>query len=91
MNLEENKNHKKKPNKNLGDIIKERKLTKKEFLLVLSQFKDIEYKELVFKKDRETFICVLYVMKGILKKICQQRNLLMKKNLLLKFFQVLST
>ena len=42
MNSEENKNHKKKPNKNLGDIIKERKLTKKEFLLVISQFKDIE-------------------------------------------------
>ena len=65
MNLEENKNHKKKPNKNLGDIIKERKLTKKEFLLVLSQFKDIEYKELVFKKDRETFyMCAL----------CNERN-----------------
>ena len=29
MNSEENKNHKKKPNKNLGDIIKERKFTKK--------------------------------------------------------------
>ena len=65
MNLEENKNHKKKPNKNLGDIIKERKLTKKEFLLVISQFKDIEYKELVFKKDRETFyMCAL----------CNERN-----------------
>ena len=65
MNSEENKNHKKKPNKNLGDIIKERKLTKKEFLLVISQFKDIEYKELVFKKDRETFyMCAL----------CNERN-----------------
>ena len=65
MNLEENKNHKKKPNKNLGDIIKERKLTKKEFLLVISQFKDIEYKELVFKKDRETFY--MYAL-------CNERN-----------------
>ena len=65
MNAEENKNRKKKPNKNLGDIIKERKLTKKEFLLVISQFKDIEYKELVFKKDRETFyMCAL----------CNERN-----------------
>ena len=65
MNSEENKNSKKNPNKNLGDIIKERKLTKKEFLLVLSQFKDIEYKELVFKKDRETFyMCAL----------CNERN-----------------
>ena len=65
MNSEENKNSKKKPNKNLGDIIKERKLTKKEFLLVISQFKDIEYKELVFKKDRETFyMCAL----------CNERN-----------------
>ena len=65
MNSEENKNHKKKPNKNLGDIIKERKLTKKEFLLVISQFKDIEYKELVFKKDKETFyMCAL----------CNERN-----------------
>ena len=65
MNSEENKNHKKKTNKNLGDIIKERKLTKKEFLLVISQFKDIEYKELVFKKDRETFyMCAL----------CNERN-----------------
>ena len=65
MNSEENKNSKKNPNKNLGDIIKERKLTKKEFLLVISQFKDIEYKELVFKKDRETFyMCAL----------CNERN-----------------
>ena len=65
MNSEENKNHKKKPNKNLGDIIKERKLTKKEFLLVISQFKDIEYKELVFKKDKENFyMCAL----------CNERN-----------------
>ena len=65
MNSEENKNHKKKPNKNLGDIIKERKLTKKEFLLVISQFKDIEYKELVFEKDKENFyMCAL----------CNERN-----------------
>ena len=65
MNSEENKNHKKKPNKNLGDIIKERKLTKKEFLLVISQFKDIEYKELVFAKDKENFyMCAL----------CNERN-----------------
>lgn len=65
MNTEENKNHKKKPNKNLGDIIKERKLTKKEFLLVISQFKDIEYKELVFAKDKENFyMCAL----------CNERN-----------------
>lgn len=65
MNAEENKNHKKKPNKNLGDIIKERKLTKKEFLLVISQFKDIEYKELVFEKDKENFyMCAL----------CNERN-----------------
>ena len=65
MNSEENKNRKKKPNKNLGDIIKERKLTKKEFLLVISQFKDIEYKELVFEKDKENFyMCAL----------CNERN-----------------
>ena len=65
MNAEENKNHKKKPNKNLDDIIKERKLTKKEFLLVISQFKDIEYKELVFEKDKENFyMCAL----------CNERN-----------------
>ena len=65
MNAEENKNHKKKPNKNLGDIIKERKLTKKEFLLVISQFKDIEYKELIFEKDKENFyMCAL----------CNERN-----------------
>ena len=65
MNSEENKNRKKKPNKNLGDIIKERKLTKKEFLLVISQFKDIEYKELVFAKDKENFyMCAL----------CNERN-----------------
>ena len=65
MNSEENKNHKKKTNKNLGDIIKERKLTKKEFLLVISQFKDIEYKELVFAKDKENFyMCAL----------CNERN-----------------
>ena len=44
MNSEENKNHKKKPNKNLGDIIKERKLTKKGFLLVISQFKELNTK-----------------------------------------------
>ena len=61
MNSEENKNHKKKPNKNLSDIIKERKLTKKEFLLVISQFKDIEYKELVFEKDKENFLHVCFM------------------------------
>ena len=61
----ENKDSKKSPNKNLGDIIKERKLTKKEFLLVISQFKDIEYKELVFAKDKENFyMCAL----------CNERN-----------------
>ena len=61
----ENKDSKKSPNKNLGDIIKERKLTKKEFLLIISQFKDIEYKELVFKKDKENFyMCAL----------CNERN-----------------
>ena len=65
MNSAENKNRKKKPNKNLGDIIKERKLNKKEFLLVISQFKDIEYKELVFEKDKENFyMCAL----------CNERN-----------------
>ena len=61
----ENKDSKKSPNKNPGDIIKERKLTKKEFLLIISQFKDIEYKELVFKKDKENFyMCAL----------CNERN-----------------
>ena len=61
----ENKDSKKSPNKNLGDIIKERKLTKKEFLLIISQFKDIEYKELVFEKDKENFyMCAL----------CDERN-----------------
>ena len=61
----ENKDSKKSPNKNLGDIIKERKLTKKEFLLIISQFKDIEYKELVFAKDKENFyMCAL----------CNERN-----------------
>ncbi|VEU55444.1 hypothetical protein [Metamycoplasma orale] len=61
----ENKDSKKSPNKNPGDIIKERKLTKNEFLLIISQFKDIEYKELVFKKDKENFyMCAL----------CNERN-----------------
>ena len=45
--------NKKQPIKNLGDIIRKNTISKKDFISRISQYKNVKYFEMVFKKEKE--------------------------------------
>ena len=52
--------NKKQPIKNLGDIIRKNAISKKDFISRISQYKNVKYFEMVFKKEKENlYFCAV--------------------------------
>ena len=52
--------NKKQPIKNLGDIIRKNTISKKDFISRISQYKNVKYFEMVFKKEKENlYFCAV--------------------------------
>ena len=52
--------NKKQPIKNLGDIIRKNTISKKDFILRISQYKNVKYFEMFFKKEKENlYFCAV--------------------------------